>query len=543
MHDWYKDAIIYQLHVKAFSDSNSDGIGDFPGLIQKLDYLQDLGITCLWLLPFYMSPLKDDGYDTAGYLDVHPDYGTLDQFQTLLDAAHHRGIRVITELVLNHTSDQHPWFQEARRPGSPLRDYYVWSDTDNRYQMARVIFRDTEISNWTWDPVARAYYWHRFFAHQPDLNYDNPDVQEAMTHVVRFWLDRGVDGLRCDAVPYLFERDGTSCENLPETHDFVRRLRRLVDDGYGDRMLLAEANQPPAAARAYFGDGDEFHTAFHFGLMPRLFIALRQEDRDPIVDIIRRTPEIPPDCHWVLFLRNHDELTLEMVTDQERVFMHGEYAADPRMRINLGIRRRLAPLLGNSRRRLEVLNSLIFSLPGTPSLYYGDEIGMGDNIYLGDRNGVRTPMQWSADRNAGFSTANRQRLYLPVIVEAEYHYETVNVETQTANPGSLLNWMKRLIAIRRRHAVFGRGEFELLEPTNRRVLAYLRRDRRETVLCAANLSRFAQPCELDLRRYAGWTPVEVFGHTPFPPIGQSGYFLTLGPHSFYWFTLTPPPAL
>jgi maltose alpha-D-glucosyltransferase/alpha-amylase len=537
MSDWYKDAIIYQLHVKGFFDSNGDGIGDFPGLVQKLDYLKDLGVTCLWLLPFYVSPLKDDGYDIADYYHVHPDFGTLEQFEVFLEQAHRHGIRVITELVLNHTSDQHQWFAQARQPGSPYHDYYVWSDTDERYQGARIIFRDIEISNWTWDPVAKAYYWHRFFSHQPDLNYDNPRVQEAMLNVVRFWLDRGVDGLRCDAVPYLFEREGTNCENLPETHAYIRRLRRFVDERYEDRVLIAEANQPPPELQTYFGNGDEFHMAFQFSLMPRLFIALHQEDRQPIVDVIRATPEPPAGCQWVLFLRNHDELTLEMVSDEERAYMQAVYAADRRMILNLGIRRRLAPLLGDSRRRIELLNSLIFSLPGTPSLYYGDEIGMGDNIYLGDRNGVRTPMQWSPDRNAGFSSANRQQLYLPVIIDAEFHYETVNVETQRRNPASLLNWMQRLIGIRQRHPVFGGGTLEILEPANQRVFAYLRRDAQETILCVVNLSRFVQPCELDLRRFAGWTPVEMFGQTPFPPIGELPYFLTLGPHSFYWFVI------
>jgi maltose alpha-D-glucosyltransferase/alpha-amylase len=542
--DWYKDVIIYQTHVRAFQDSNADGIGDFRGLMQRLDYLQGLGIDCLWLLPFYPSPLKDDGYDIADYYGVHPDYGTLEDFRAFLEEAHRRGIRVITELVLNHTSDQHAWFQAARRdPASPYRDYYVWSDTDERYRQARVIFLDTEISNWTWDPVAKAYYWHRFFSHQPDLNYDNPRVQEEMLRVIAFWLDLGVDGLRCDAVPYLFEREGTACENLPETHAYMKRVRRFVDERYaGTRLLLAEANQWPEDVIAYFGEGDEFHMAFHFPLMPRMFMAIRQEDRHPITEILRRTPEIPPTCQWALFLRNHDELTLEMVTDEERDYMYQEYARDPKMRLNLGIRRRLAPLLDNSRRRIELLTSLLFSLPGTPIVYYGDEIGMGDNIYLGDRNGVRTPMQWSADRNAGFSRADPERLYLPLIENPLYHYMTVNVEAQERTPASLLNWMKRLIAIRKRFPVFGRGRLELLSPANRRVLAYLRIHDGETILCVANLSRFVQPCELDLRRYDGWTPVELFGTTPFPRIGQLPYFLTLGPHSFYWFRLLPPEA-
>ena len=539
---WYKDAIIYQVHVKAFYDSNGDGRGDFRGLREKLDYLQDLGVTCLWLLPFYPSPLKDDGYDIADYRGIHPDYGTLEDFQAFLEATHARGMRVITELVLNHTSDQHPWFQEARRnPASPYRDYYVWSDTDQRYAGARVIFLDTERSNWTWDPVAKAYYWHRFFSHQPDLNYDNPQVREEILDVIAFWLDRGVDGLRCDAVPYLYEREGTNCENLPETHAFMKRLRRFVDERYGGtRLLLAEANQWPEDVVAYFGEGDEFHMAFHFPLMPRMFMAIRQEDRHPITEILKRTPPIPPACQWALFLRNHDELTLEMVTDEELDYMYHEYARDPQMRLNLGIRRRLAPLLEGSRRRMELLNSLLFSLPGTPIIYYGDEIGMGDNIYLGDRNGVRTPMQWSADRNAGFSRCDPERLYLPPIENPQYHYAAVNVDAQQRSPASLLNWMKRLVAIRKRFPVFGRGALEILEPANRRIFAYLRSDASETILCVANLSRFVQPCELDLRRYRSHVPVELFGHTPFPPIGDLPYFLTLGPHSFYWFRLVPP---
>ncbi len=538
---WHADAIIYEVHVKAFYDSNADGIGDFRGLTQKLDYLQDLGITCLWLLPFYPSPLRDDGYDIADYTGIHPDYGTLEDFQAFLDEAHRRGLRVITEVVLNHTSDQHPWFQAAREdPASPYRDYYVWSERDDRFPEARVIFRDTERSNWTWDPVGKAYFWHRFFGHQPDLNYDNPAVQEEMLRVITFWLDRGVDGLRCDAVPYLFEREGTNCENLPETHAFVRRVRHILDERYPGRMLLAEANQWPADVVAYFGAGDEFHMAYQFPLMPRMYVAIRREDRQPLEDILRHTPAIPPGCQWALFLRNHDELTLEMVTDEERDYMYLEYAVDPRMRLNLGIRRRLAPLLDGSRRRIELLSSLLVSLPGTPIIYYGDEIGMGDNIYLGDRNGVRTPMQWSADRNAGFSRADQERLYLPLIQNPLYHYATVNVEAQQRSPASLLNWTKRLCAIRRRFPVFGRGTLELLRPENRKVFAYLRADDGETVLCVTNLSRFVQPCELDLRSFAGHVPVELFGNTPFPRIGELPYFLTLGPHSFYWFRLVPP---
>jgi len=541
--DWYKDAIVYELHVKAFSDSNGDGVGDFPGLMRKLDYLQGLGVNCLWLLPFYPSPLKDDGYDIADYCNVHPDYGTLEDFQAFLDEAHRRAIRVIIELVLNHTSDQHPWFQEARQnPASSHRAYYVWSDADDRYRDARIIFRDTERSNWTWDPMAKAYFWHRFFGHQPDLNYDNPAVQEEILRVIAFWLDRGVDGLRCDAVPYLFEREGTICENLPETHVFIRRVRRFVDDRYGDRMLLAEANQWPEDVVAYFGGGDEFHMAYHFPLMPRMFMGIRREDRYPIVEILRRTPPIPAGCQWALFLRNHDELTLEMVTDEERDYLYREYAGDPRARLNLGIRRRLAPLLDGSRRRIELLNSLLVSLPGTPIIYYGDEIGMGDNIYLGDRKGVRTPMQWSADRNAGFSRCDPDRLYLPPIENPLYHYAAINVDAQERSPASLLNWMKRLIAIRKRFPVFGRGALEFLDPANRKVFAYLREGESETILCVANLSRFVQPCELDLRRYENRVPVELFGSTPFPAIGNLPYFLTLGPHTFYWFRLVPPPG-
>jgi maltose alpha-D-glucosyltransferase/alpha-amylase len=537
---WHKDVIIYQLHVKTFYDSNADGVGDFKGLIEKLDYLTSLGVTALWLLPFYPSPLRDDGYDIADYCDVHSDFGTLEDFRAFLDAAHHRGIRVFTELVLNHTSDQHPWFQEARRsPASPYRDYYVWSETDTRYAQARVIFRDTERSNWTWDPVAKAYYWHRFFSHQPDLNYDNPAVQEEILKVVAFWLEAGVDGLRCDAVPYLFEREGTTCENLPETHAFLKRLRRFVDERYPGRVLLAEANQWPEDVVAYMGDGDEFHMAFHFPLMPRMFLAIRREDREPIMEVLRRTPPIPEGCQWALFLRNHDELTLEMVSDEEREYMYREYARDPRMQVNLGIRRRLAPLLDGNRRRIELMHSLLLTLPGTPILYYGDEIGMGDNIYLGDRNSVRTPMQWSADRNAGFSRADPERLYLPPIENPLYHYAAVNVDAQERSPASLLNWMRRVIRIRKRYPLFGRGPMEVLEPANPRVFAYLRWDDRDTVLCVANLSRYSQPCELDLRRFAGWMPVELFGDTPFPPIGESPYFLTLGPHSFYWFRLDP----
>ncbi|HEY7530673.1 MAG TPA: maltose alpha-D-glucosyltransferase [Gemmatimonadota bacterium] len=537
---WYKDAIFYELRVRSFFDSDGDGLGDLRGLTQKLDYLQDLGVTTLWLLPFYPSPMRDDGYDIADYTRVDPDSGTLPDFKVFLREAHRRGLRVVTEIVLNHTSDQHPWFRAARTapPGDRRRDWYVWSDTPDRYADARIIFKDFESSNWAWDPAARAYYWHRFFSHQPDLNYDNPDVRKAVRHVVDFWLGMGVDGFRLDAVPYLHEREGTSCENLPATHAFLRDLRSAVDSKYPGRMLLAEANQWPEDAAAYFGAGDECHMAFHFPIMPRLFMSLHMEDRFPLVDILEQTPAIPDVCQWAIFLRNHDELTLEMVTDEERDYMYRYYASDARARINLGIRRRLAPLLGNGRRRIELLNALLFSLPGTPVLYYGDEIGMGDNIYLGDRNGVRTPMQWSADRNAGFSRANPQRLYLPVIIDPEYNYETVNVEAQQANRHSLLWWMKRVIALRRRHRAFSRGTIEVLHPRNRKVLAFLRRHEDETMLVVANLSRFVQYVELDLAAFAGWSVVELFGRTPLPsPEADRPWVLTLGPHGFYWFAL------
>ncbi|HET7008011.1 MAG TPA: maltose alpha-D-glucosyltransferase, partial [Candidatus Binatia bacterium] len=536
---WYKDAIICEIHVRAFSDGNGDGIGDFKGLTEKLDYLQDLGITTLWLLPFYPSPLRDDGYDIADYTDIHPSYGTLNDFRTFLKAAHSRGLRVITELVINHTSDQHPWFQRARRApaGSKARDFYVWSDSQEKYHEARIIFKDFETSNWSWDPLAKAYYWHRFYAHQPDLNFDNPAVQKAIFAALDFWLGMGVDGLRLDAVPYLFEREGTSCENLPETHAFLKVLRRHVDERYRDRMLLAEANQWPEDAAAYFGSGDECHMAFHFPVMPRLFMAVHMEDRYPIIDILQQTPQIPELSQWALFLRNHDELTLEMVTDEDRDYMYHVYATDPQSRINLGIRRRLAPLLGGNRRKMELLKSLLFSLPGTPVLYYGDEIGMGDNIYLGDRNGVRTPMQWSADRNAGFSRANPQRLYLPVIIDPEHHYETVNVEAQQQNLSSFLWWMKRLIVLRKRYLAFGRGTMEFLYPANRKVLAFVRRYGDEVILAVANLARFVQYIELDLAQFKGMVPLELFGQSRFPPIGELPYFLTLSPHGFYWFKL------
>jgi len=540
---WYKDAVIYELHVRAFFDSNGDGVGDLPGLTQKLDYLEDLGVTCVWLLPFFPSPLRDDGYDISDYTNVHPMYGTIEDFKTFLDAAHQRGLQVMIELVMNHTSDQHPWFQAARQapPDSPERDFYVWSNTDQKYRDARIIFTDTEKSNWTWDQVAQAYYWHRFFSHQPDLNYDNPRVVEEMLGIMRFWLDLGVDALRLDAIPYLVERDGTSCENLPETHDLIRRLRREIDEGYARRMILAEANQWPADVRPYFGGGDECHMAFHFPLMPRIYMALRQEDRLAITDIMAQTPAIPDTCQWGLFLRNHDELTLEMVTNDERDYMYLAYSADGRMRVNLGIRRRLAPLVDNSRRRIELLNSLLFSFPGTPILYYGDEIGMGDNIYLGDRNGVRTPMQWNPDRNAGFSRANPAKLYSPIIMDPVWGYEAINVEAQQSDPSSLLNWMRNMIALRKLFQVFGRGSLEFLNPSNRKVLAYLRRYEDEQVLCVANLSRFAQPVDLDLSALEGATPVEMLGYVQFPRIERQPYRLSLGPYGFFWLELHPRP--
>jgi maltose alpha-D-glucosyltransferase / alpha-amylase len=541
---WFKDAIIYELHVKTFHDSNADGIGDFRGLIEKLDYLQELGISAIWLLPFYPSPLKDDGYDIANYFDVNPHYGTLDDFRALLNAAHDRGLRVITELVINHTSDQNPWFKKSRRApaGSPERELYVWSDTAEKYSDARIIFKDFETSNWSWDPVAKAYYWHRFYSHQPDLNFDNPAVHELVEQVCDFWLSLGVDGLRLDAIPYLYEREGTNCENLPETHAYLKKLRAHIDAHFSDRMLLAEANQWPEDAVAYFGNGDESHMNFHFPLMPRMFMALQMEDRFPIIDILEQTPPIPDNCQWAMFLRNHDELTLEMVTDEERDYMWRVYANDPTARINLGIRRRLAPLLANSRRKIELLNILLFSMPGTPVLYYGDEIGMGDNFYLGDRNGCRTPMQWSADRNAGFSKANPQQLYLPITIDPEYHYEAINVENQQKNLSSLLWWMRRVIAMRKNYRAFSRGSLEFLFPENPKVLAFLRRTEDETILVVVNLSRFAQPAELDLAKFSGCIPMEVFSRNRFPTIRRSHYPLTLGPHAHYWFVLQSPSA-
>ncbi len=536
---WYKDAIIYQLHVRAYHDSNADGIGDLEGLTAKLDYLQDLGVTAVWILPFYPSPLRDDGYDIASYTEVNPSYGEMKDFRAFLREAHRRGIRVITELVINHTSDQHPWFQRSRRakPGTAWRDYYVWSETPDKYRDARIIFKDFETSNWSWDPVAQAYYWHRFYHHQPDLNFENEAVHKSLFRILDFWMAMGVDGLRLDAIPYLYEREGTTSENLPETHAFLKKLRAHVDGTFRNRMLLAEANQWPEDSLPYFGDGDECHMAFHFPLMPRLFMSVAMEDRFPIIDILHQTPDIPPLAQWALFLRNHDELTLEMVTDEDRDYMWRMYAEDAQARINLGIRRRLAPLLGNHRRKIELLNGLLFAFPGTPIIYYGDEIGMGDNIYLGDRNGVRTPMQWSSDRNAGFSRANPQKLFLPVIIDPEYHYEAINVEAQQNNPSSLLWWTKRLIALRKRYKAFGRGTLEFLHPENRRVLAFLRKHEDQTLLVVANLSRFVQCFELDLSAHAGQIPVEMFGFSPFPAITEKPYFLTLGPHTFYWFIL------
>jgi maltose alpha-D-glucosyltransferase/alpha-amylase len=536
---WYKDAVIYQLHVKAFYDSNGDGIGDFRGLTEKLDYIKELGVDTIWLMPFYPSPLKDDGYDISDYHDVHAQYGTRHDFRQFVREAHHRGLRVITELVVNHTSDQHPWFQAARAApaGSTKRNYYVWSDDPNKYAGTRIIFTDTEGSNWAWDPAAKSYYWHRFFSHQPDLNFDNPQTLKAVVRTMRFWLDMGVDGFRLDAIPYLCEREGTNNENLRETHAVIKEIRASLDAHYKNRLLLAEANQWPEDVREYFGDGDECHMAYHFPLMPRMYMAIAQEDRHPVVEIMQQTPEIPESCQWAIFLRNHDELTLEMVTSKERDYMYRMYAADPRARINLGIRRRLAPLMDNDGDRIKLMNSLLLSMPGSPILYYGDEIGMGDNIFLGDRNGVRTPMQWSPDRNAGFSRADPQRLYLPPIMDPVYGFEAVNVEAQSREPGSLLNWTRRMLAVRRGAKAFGRGKLTLLKPGNRKVLAYLREHGEEAILCVANLGRSAQPVELDLARYRGRVPVELMGRTAFPPVGDLPYLLTLPAYGFYWFRL------
>lgn len=536
---WYKDAIIYQLHIRAYCDSDGDGIGDFPGLTSKLDYLKSLGINAIWLLPFYPSPLRDDGYDISDYRGIHPHYGTLADFRTFLHEAHKRGLRVITELVINHTSDQHPWFQAARvaPPGSVKRNYYVWSDTVKKYEGTRIIFTDTEKSNWAWDEVAKAYYWHRFFSHQPDLNFANPHVVKAVLRAMQFWFDLGVDGMRLDAIPYLCERDGTNNENLPETHAVLKYLRSELDQHYANRMFLAEANQWPEDVREYFGEGNECHMAFHFPLMPRIFMAVAQEDRHPIIEILAQTPEIPENCQWAVFLRNHDELTLEMVTDRERDYMYLTYASDPRARVNLGIRRRLAPLMEGSRAKIELMNSLLLSLSGSPIIYYGDEIGMGDNIYLGDRNGVRTPMQWSPDRNAGFSRADPQRLYLPPVMDPLYGYEALNVEAQSRNESSLLNWMRHLIATRKTYKAFGRGTITFLHPGNRKILAYLREYQNEYLLCVANLANSAQPVELDLAAYKGRVPVELLGRTVFPAIGELPYLLSLPSYSFYWFRL------
>ena len=535
---WYRDAVIYQVHVRAFQDSNGDGIGDFIGLTQRLDYLEQLGIDTLWLMPFFPSPLRDDGYDIADYYSVHPSYGTLDDFKAFLNAAHQRNIRVVVELVLNHTSDQHPWFQESRKSLDNLRrDWYVWSDTDTRYRGVRIIFVDTELSNWAWDPVSKSYYWHRFFSHQPDLNFDNPAVREEIWNVMKFWLEMGVDGFRLDAVPYLVEREGTSCENLPATHGVLKELRAKLDQQFPGKMLLAEANQWPADLIPYFGNGDEFHMAFHFPLMPRMFMGVRLEDRKPITEILQQTPPIPDGCQWCLFLRNHDELTLEMVTDLERDYMYDEYARDRSMRLNVGIRRRLAPLLENDRRRIELMNGLLMSLPGTPIIYYGDEIGMGDNVHLGDRNGVRTPMQWDGSWNADFSAADPENLYSALILNPVYGYQVVNVASQQRSPHSLLSWMRRLIQVRKSNPVFGRGSIEFLYPGNHRVLAFLRQLGNETVLAVNNLSSAAQAVELDLSRCKGNILIEMFGRNLFPRVGDLPYLLTLGPYQFYWFRL------
>jgi maltose alpha-D-glucosyltransferase / alpha-amylase len=537
---WFKDAVFYEVPVKSFFDASGDGMGDFRGMTERLDHIRDLGVDCIWLLPMYPSPGQDDGYDISDFFSIHSDYGTIDDFKEFLDTAHSKGLRVVADMVMNHTSDQHPWFQEARtNPDSPKHDYYVWSDDPSLYSEARIIFTDTEVSNWTYDQVAGKHYWHRFFSHQPDLNFDNPDVHREMFEIVRFWLNLGLDGFRCDAVPYLYEREGSNCENLPETHEFLQKLRRMVDEEFPTALLLAEANQWPSDVVEYFGSAEkpEFHMAFHFPLMPRMFMAMRREQRTPIVEIMESTPAIRDDTQWAIFLRNHDELTLEMVTDIERDYMYFEYAKDPRMRINVGIRRRLAPLLDNGRRQIEMMNSLLLSMPGTPVLYYGDEIGMGDNIYLGDRNGVRTPMQWNGDRNAGFSRADWARLYSPVIMDPVYGYQAVNVEAQNRLPTSLLNWMKRIIAVRKRYHAFGRGSIRFLHPENTKVLAYLREYESEVLLCVVNLSRFAQFAELDVGEFEGMTPVELMGETRFPDIGSLPYFVTLGPHSFFWFRL------
>jgi maltose alpha-D-glucosyltransferase/alpha-amylase len=536
---WFKRAVFYEVHVRSFFDANGDGIGDFRGLTEKLDYLQWLGIDCLWLLPFYRSPLRDGGYDISDFTDIHPDYGSVEDVRELIDAAHARRIRVIADLVMNHTSNEHPWFQRARHApaGSPERNWYVWSDTDDRYSEARIIFVDTESSNWSWDPVAGQYYWHRFFYHQPDLNFANPDVREAMLGVLRFWLDLGLDGFRLDAVPYLFEREGTNCENLPETHEYLKRVRREIDERYPDRVLLAEANQWPADVVQYYGEGDECHMCFQFPVMPRMFMALRREEAVPIYEVLENTPSIPSSCQWGLFLRNHDELTLEMVTDEERDYMYSEYAKDPRMKLNLGIRRRLAPLLDNGRGDIELIHAILFSLPGSPVLYYGDEIAMGDNVFLGDRDGVRTPMQWTGDRNGGFSRADFAQLYAPPLMDPVYGFQAVNIEAQLRTPTSILRWLHRFISLRKEHPVFGFGTYEPIEPSNPRIFAHLRRFEDDLVLCVHNLARSAQAVELDLSEYEGRYPVELFGNSRFPRIGELPYLLTLGSRGFYWFAL------
>jgi maltose alpha-D-glucosyltransferase/alpha-amylase len=535
--NWYKTAVFYELYARSFFDANSDGYGDFNGMVEKLDYLEWLGVDCIWLLPFYQSPLRDGGYDISDFYSILPEYGNLNDFMEFLEAAHERGMRVIADMVMNHTSDQHPWFQESRIPGSAKRDWYVWSHDESKYPEARIIFVDTERSNWTWDEEAQAYYWHRFFSHQPDLNYDNAEVQEQMIAVLKFWLDLGLDGFRLDAVPYLFEREGTNCENLKETHEFLKRVRREIDHSYDNVVLLAEANQWPSDVVEYFASGDECHMAFHFPLMPRMFMAARRQVRYPVVEILEQTPEIPANCQWGIFLRNHDELTLEMVTDEERDYMYNEYAKDPRMKLNLGIRRRLAPLLENSTNQMELFHAMLLSLPGTPIVYYGDEIGMGDNIYLGDRDGVRTPMQWNVDRNAGFSRADFAQLYLPVLLDPVYGYQAVNVEAEMRDQNSFLHWFRRLLAVRKQHPVFGLGSFEACHPNNPAIFAYLRRYEDDIVLCINNLSSRAQAAELDMSAYAGMYPVELLGRERFPRIGELPYLLTFGPHAFYWFQL------
>ena len=535
---WYKKAVFYELYVRSFFDSNADGYGDFKGMTEKLDYLEWLGIDCIWLLPFYQSPLKDGGYDISDFYSILPEYGNLNDFMEFMDTAHSKGMRVVADFVVNHTSNEHPWFQESRQPGSDKRDWYVWSDTVKKYEDARIIFIDTEKSNWTWDEEAGAYYWHRFFSHQPDLNYDNEEVQENVLAALRFWLDLGLDGFRLDAVPYLYEREGTNCENLPETHEFLKRIRAEVDKGYEDKVILAEANQWPQDVVPYFGDGDECHMAFHFPLMPRMFMAARRQVRYPVVEILEQIPEIPDTAQWGIFLRNHDELTLEMVTDEERDYMYNEYAKDPRMKLNLGIRRRLAPLLENNRNQIELFHAMLFSLPGTPIVYYGDELRMGDNIYLGDRDGVRTPMQWTGDRNAGFSKADFAQLYLPILLDPVYGYQAINVEAQLRNQHSFLQWFRRMLAIRKQHPLFGTGSFEVLHPENAAIFAYIRRQEDDIILCVNNLSPRAQAVELGLGAYEGKYPIEMLGRERFPRIGELPYLLTLGPHAFYWFQLT-----